>query len=243
MIFNRRNSIFIIDIVFPDISSNIVHAVEQSRRTILIISPDYVGSIWTRLEYQVAQQEMLRMRHKIIPIIYREIKHMTNLDPNLRMLLDSVTYLQWPGESAKSKGSKHFWKSLQNALDKPCHNKMSPHQGLFDGICTSLDVEITNTPVIENSKSHSEDSRIQIEIEPGKQLRGTSRGTTKGTSMVSRVQHVINREVVDNKIMGYVENTESVSDNECVDGVTLVNWINDLENNANSVKVDYVLYL
>ena len=93
---------------------------------------------------------------------------MTNLDPNLRMLLDSVTYLQWPGESAKSKGSKHFWKSLQNALDKPCHNKMSPHQGLFDRICTSLDVEITNTPVIENSKFHSEDSRIQIEIEPGK---------------------------------------------------------------------------
>ena len=228
---------------------------EQSRRTILIISPDYVGSIWTRLEYQVAQQEMLRMRHKIIPIIYREIKHMANLDPNLRMLLDSVTYLQWPGESAKSKGSKHFWKSLQNALDKPCHNKMSPNQGLFDRFCTSLDVDFTNPPVIGNSKSHSEDSRIQTEIEPVKHS-GVDSGAHPGVQTAvhpgvqtavhtDSMQLVNNRKTVDN--MGYIENEVSVSDTECVDGVTAVNWTNGHENNVNSVKVDvkvdYVLYL
>ena len=112
---------------------------EQSRRTILVISPDYVGSIWTRLEYQVAQQQMLRLRHKIIPIIYRDINHLTDLDLNLKLLLGSVTYLLWPGDNATSKQLKQFWKQLQTALDQPCHNKRT--SSLFNRLCTALTVD------------------------------------------------------------------------------------------------------
>ncbi|GFS21741.1 protein toll [Elysia marginata] len=82
------------------IANNIIHAVERSRRTILVLSPNYVSSEWCRLEYQKAQHEMLKLRHKIIPVILEDVRKVSGVDKALRTIMDTVTYIEWPGEQA-----------------------------------------------------------------------------------------------------------------------------------------------
>lgn len=101
---------------FSAIANNIIYAIQHSRRTILILSPSYIQSEWTRLEYQVAQHEMLKLRHRIVPIMFEDISHVKNVDENLKVILNSVTYLVWPG--VDSSKLPLFWKALRKALPK-----------------------------------------------------------------------------------------------------------------------------
>ena len=63
---------------------------------------------------QVAQQEMLRNKQRIIPIIFREFDN-KNLDENLKVILSTITYLIWPTEERER---KKFWKRLIKAMPK-----------------------------------------------------------------------------------------------------------------------------
>ncbi|KAL3869220.1 hypothetical protein ACJMK2_041929 [Sinanodonta woodiana] len=109
------------------IANNIVHAIENSRRTILVLSPAYVESEWCRMEYQKAQHEMLKLKHKIIPIMLENITGIRNMDKNLRSILNSVTYVEWPGEDSDSKKYDKFWKKIRLSLPKkPVSASSSP---------------------------------------------------------------------------------------------------------------------
>lgn len=71
------------------------------------------------MEYQAAQHEMLMLKHKIIPIMYKDISHMkSEMDPTLKSVLNSVTYLEWPGEDVEKKKFDHFWNKLSLSLPK-----------------------------------------------------------------------------------------------------------------------------
>lgn len=99
------------------IANNIVRAIESSRRTIMILSPEYVQSEWCRMEYQKAQHEMLKLKHKIIPIVLEDITKFKDVDTNLKSIISSVTYLEWPGHD-NSKKTERFWKKLELSLPK-----------------------------------------------------------------------------------------------------------------------------
>ncbi|KAK3089029.1 hypothetical protein FSP39_000251 [Pinctada imbricata] len=99
------------------IANNIIQAIENSRRTIMILSPNYVDSEWCRMEYQKAQHEMLKLKHKIIPIMFKDISKCSSIDKNLKTILNTVTYLEWPGEE-NSKKMERFWKQLELTLPK-----------------------------------------------------------------------------------------------------------------------------
>lgn len=99
------------------IANNIVKAIESSRRTIMVLSPEYVKSEWCRMEYQKAQHEMLKLKHKIIPIVLEDISEVKDVDKNLKSILNSVTYLEWPGQE-NSKKLERFWKKLELSLPK-----------------------------------------------------------------------------------------------------------------------------
>ncbi|BFZ17064.1 hypothetical protein BsWGS_20103 [Bradybaena similaris] len=102
------------------IANNIIRAIEGSRRTILILSPSFVSSEWCRMEYQKAQYEMLKLKHKIIPIILEDISGMPEIDRNLQNIMDTVTYITWPGneESTSSKRLAKFWTLLELSMPK-----------------------------------------------------------------------------------------------------------------------------
>lgn len=101
------------------IANNIINAIAKSRRTILILTPRYVNSEFTRLEYQVAQHEMLKRKHRIIPVLLEDISTVNDtMDPNLKQILRCVTYLEYPGKDGSNKNINRFWKKLSLAMPK-----------------------------------------------------------------------------------------------------------------------------
>ena len=69
------------------------------------------------MEYQKAQHEMLKLKHKIIPIVLEDISEVRDIDKNLKSILDSVTYLEWPGIE-NDKKLERFWTKLELSLPK-----------------------------------------------------------------------------------------------------------------------------
>ena len=143
----KRNAIS-----FSAIANNIVKAIENSRRTIMVLSPAYVNSEWCRMEYQKAQHEMLKLKHRIIPIVLEDISKCSNMDRNLRGILNSVTYIEWPGEE-NSKRLERFWKKIELSLPK----KSSSSKHLCSNMHPSSSAPASLTTSIENQT----DSEIQ----------------------------------------------------------------------------------
>lgn len=54
-------------------SEAILSALEKSRRTIMIITPDYITNEWSRFEYLIAQHQALKLHQRIIPIILEDV--------------------------------------------------------------------------------------------------------------------------------------------------------------------------
>ncbi|XP_033737836.1 toll-like receptor 4 isoform X2 [Pecten maximus] len=113
------------------IANNIINAVNNSRRTILILTPRYIESEFTRFEYQVAQHEMLKRKHRIIPILLEDISDsISSMDPNLRQIIRSVTYIEYPGADATEKKLNTFWKRM--SLSMPKTRSTEEHQKQLD---------------------------------------------------------------------------------------------------------------
>ncbi|CAH1795940.1 unnamed protein product, partial [Owenia fusiformis] len=104
------------------IADNIVNAIQTSRRTILILSPDYIKGEWTRLEYQLAQQEMLKLRNRIIPVMLEDILD-EKIDENLRYIIESVTYIKYPLREEGTKAEEDFWERIRLAMPKKRSHK------------------------------------------------------------------------------------------------------------------------
>lgn len=119
------------------IANNIIHAIENSRRTIMVLSPNYVESEWCRMEYQKAQHEMLKRKHRIIPIMFRDISKADKCDSALYDILHTVTYIQWP-EDGDSLKIDRFWNQLRLSLPKKRmqYSPSSPHHPSSESLST-----------------------------------------------------------------------------------------------------------
>ena len=100
------------------IANNIVDAVEASRKTLLLITKQYMRSGWCEFETQFAQTHHLQ-RHTggLIAIVHPQVLKMRGprLD-SLKQLLDYVTYLEW---STDTDQMRLFWFNLRKALGPP----------------------------------------------------------------------------------------------------------------------------
>ncbi|CAB3375489.1 Hypothetical predicted protein [Cloeon dipterum] len=93
----------------------IVQAVESSRRTIMVLSENFIRSEWCRFEFKSAHHQVLRdRRRRLIVVLLGEIPH-RDLDPDIRLYLKTNTYLQW--------GDKLFWEKLRYALPDVPNNQ------------------------------------------------------------------------------------------------------------------------
>lgn len=91
------------------ISWNIINSVRNSRRTILILSRDFIESIWFQIEFHTAYYQMLEERRdRLIVIIRGDIPDKSQMDRDLAFLLSTKTYLVW--------GEKWFWHKLRYSL-------------------------------------------------------------------------------------------------------------------------------
>jgi Leucine-rich repeat (LRR) protein len=103
------------------IADTIVQAVESSRRTIMVLSENFIKSEWCRFEFKSAHHQVLRdRRRRLIVILLGEVPQ-KDLDPDIRLYLKTNTYLQW--------GDKLFWEKLRFALpDVPNNQRCRQHQ-------------------------------------------------------------------------------------------------------------------
>ncbi|KAK0052071.1 hypothetical protein Bpfe_018401 [Biomphalaria pfeifferi] len=109
------------------ITDNITESVKKSRRTLLIISPAYISSGWCKFEYQMALQEMLMEKHRILPIILGDVSHLADeTDETLSAILKSVTWLEYPGKDASEQETERFWKRLELSLPKKRPGQSEP---------------------------------------------------------------------------------------------------------------------
>lgn len=99
------------------VGETIVQAVESSRRTILVLSENFIKSEWGRCEFKTAHHQVLRDRRKrLIVVLLGDIPH-KDLDPDIRLYLKMNPYLTW--------GDKLFWEKLRFALPDVPNNQRS----------------------------------------------------------------------------------------------------------------------
>ncbi|KFB52194.1 AGAP001004-PA-like protein [Anopheles sinensis] len=94
------------------ISSQISSSVEQSRRTIIVLSSNFLESLWGQLEFRTAHlQSMAERRNRLIIVIYGDIGNIDDLEPELRAYLHTNTYVRW--------GDPWFWDKVRFAMPHP----------------------------------------------------------------------------------------------------------------------------
>ena len=90
------------------LADTIVQANEASRRTILILSENFLKSEWSRYDYKSGLHQALRSgRTKLIVIVLGEVAN-RDIDPDLRLYLKTSIVLYW--------GDRHFWEKLKYSL-------------------------------------------------------------------------------------------------------------------------------
>lgn len=96
-------------------SDAIMEAMESSRRTILILSENFLKSEWCRYEFKSAHREVLSScQHRLLVIGLGKVDPQ-ELDPDIRLWMKQSPVLRW--------GEKLFWDRLKYAMPDVRHRK------------------------------------------------------------------------------------------------------------------------
>ncbi|XP_022663947.1 protein toll-like [Varroa destructor] len=88
---------------------NILNSVQNSRRTILVLSEKFVESTYFNVELSTALSEMASAtEHRLIIVLKGEMPPMEKMDKDLQKIIKDYTYIKW--------GSRWFWDNLRYAM-------------------------------------------------------------------------------------------------------------------------------
>jgi len=101
------------------VADTIVEAIESSKRTILVVSKNFVESEWCRFEFKSALHEGLKdKKGRLIIVALGEIQP-KDVDPELRVYMKNAIQVNW--------GDRMFWEKLKFAMPdvSKCQSLMS----------------------------------------------------------------------------------------------------------------------
>lgn len=121
-------------------TAQISNSVNDAKRTIIVMSPNYLQSNWAQWEFRVAQSHAAtEKRSRIIVILYGDIGDINKLEPDIRDYLKLNTYVKW--------GDKWFWHKLKYAM---------PH------VKSSERVDKTATGLVKTAMKSSVDDKLEL---------------------------------------------------------------------------------
>ena len=100
------------------ILESISQSIQQSEKTVLILSPRFVESEWCYFEMQTARMRLFNENKDVLILVLLEEIPDNKLTLSLRQLLCVKDYFKWPADNM---GRKLFWKRLSAELRKPVH--------------------------------------------------------------------------------------------------------------------------
>lgn len=88
---------------------SVCQAIVHSRKTIVVLTPDFVDSEWCHFELRLALSLALKKErsHQLVPVVYKKC--------TIPRILRGRNYLDWENFRVKS----HFWDALEEALKLP----------------------------------------------------------------------------------------------------------------------------
>ncbi|XP_070537010.1 toll-like receptor 6 [Ptychodera flava] len=109
-----------------DIFENVLDSIEQSKKTMLILSPDFAASEWCYFETRMVHRCLIEEKRDIIIMVSLKKIPDDDMPRILRNILLNKTYLEWPENEI---GRRLFWEKLKVALRPDCKAKRmaDPH--------------------------------------------------------------------------------------------------------------------
>lgn len=102
------------------IAETIVRSVEASKRTILVVSDNFLDSEWCRFEFQTAHQQVLSERRNRVILILMHDLDAEKLDSTLKVYMRTRTYLKYD--------DPWFWEKLMFAMPDIRQRKLDENQ-------------------------------------------------------------------------------------------------------------------
>ncbi|CAC5414807.1 unnamed protein product [Mytilus coruscus] len=98
-----------------DIASNITSAIHNSRKTVVIMSQNFLASDWCLFEFNMAKMESIysRSSENIIFIVFIEQLPAKDLPLNILELVQSKSYIEYPNDEY---GDVIFWEKVKDTL-------------------------------------------------------------------------------------------------------------------------------
>lgn len=91
------------------IPKQISDSVQNSRRTIIVLSKNFLESDWATMEFKTAHLKSIREeKNRIIIILYEDIDVNDICDEELKVYLSTKTYIKW--------GDPWFWKKMRQCM-------------------------------------------------------------------------------------------------------------------------------
>ncbi|KAJ0169373.1 hypothetical protein K1T71_014960 [Dendrolimus kikuchii] len=90
---------------------NIAKSVEESRRTVIVLSENFLKSIWGLLEFRAAHVQATKEgKTRVVVILLEDVMNKEDLNKEIKAYLRTNTYIKW--------GEPWFWEKLAYALPK-----------------------------------------------------------------------------------------------------------------------------
>ncbi|KAK7084557.1 Toll5bp [Halocaridina rubra] len=109
------------------IQNQIDQSVEASRRTIVVLSSNFIQHVWGQIEFKTAHSKALKDKaNRIIVIVLGKVPPESEMDEELKLYISTRTYLQ--------ESDPKFWEKLRYAMPHPpdlLGNQKSQREGII----------------------------------------------------------------------------------------------------------------